>query len=191
MFGSPKGHPKVKPFIDHVLSFFIADGRIWFRNYQIVYEATDDAKGVQKEPVLVEIGPRFVLNPIKIFDGSFGGVTLWENPNYVSPQLLRTSMGAKRSARYQDRILAKKQRREHVATTKGAAVEDELSEVFETANGEGETDAEREQRTAAADTNLSKYAKTAVQKKAVETAELANEVLRAQAAEDDDGDVNM
>lgn len=30
-------------------------------------------------------GPRFVLNPIKIFDGSFGGATLWENPHYVSP----------------------------------------------------------------------------------------------------------
>jgi len=35
VFGSPKGHPKVKPFIDHVLSFFIADDRIWFRNYQV------------------------------------------------------------------------------------------------------------------------------------------------------------
>ena len=35
VFGSPKGHPKVKPFIDHVFSFFIADNRIWFRNYQV------------------------------------------------------------------------------------------------------------------------------------------------------------
>jgi ribosome biogenesis protein BRX1 len=25
------------------------------------------------------------LNPIKIFDGSFGGETLWENPHYISP----------------------------------------------------------------------------------------------------------
>ena len=31
------------------------------------------------------IGPRFVLNPIKVFDGSFGGRTLYENPRYVTP----------------------------------------------------------------------------------------------------------
>ncbi len=30
-------------------------------------------------------GPRFVLNPIKVFDGSFGGETIWENPSYVTP----------------------------------------------------------------------------------------------------------
>ena len=34
---------------------------------------------------LVEVGPRACLNPIKIFDGSFGGRTLYENPSYVSP----------------------------------------------------------------------------------------------------------
>ena len=26
-----------------------------------------------------------MLNPIKVFNGSFGGETLWENPNYVTP----------------------------------------------------------------------------------------------------------
>jgi len=35
VFGAPKGHPKVKPFVDHVLSFFVADHRVWFRNYQV------------------------------------------------------------------------------------------------------------------------------------------------------------
>lgn len=39
--------------------------------------------------VLCTSGPRFVLNPIKIFDGSFGGATLWENPHYVSPGAVR------------------------------------------------------------------------------------------------------
>ena len=39
----------------------------------------------QKEISLVEIGPRFVMNVIRIFDGSFGGSTLYENPHYVSP----------------------------------------------------------------------------------------------------------
>jgi ribosome biogenesis protein BRX1 len=29
---------------------------------------------------LVEIGPRFVLTPIRIFEGSFGGPTIFANP---------------------------------------------------------------------------------------------------------------
>lgn len=38
---------------------------------------------------LVEIGPRFVLNVIRIFDGSFGGRTLYENPEFVSPNMVK------------------------------------------------------------------------------------------------------
>ena len=30
-------------------------------------------------------GPRFVLQLIKVFEGSFGGVTLYENPLYITP----------------------------------------------------------------------------------------------------------
>lgn len=30
-------------------------------------------------------GPRFVLNPIRMFSGSFGGPTLYQNPTFVSP----------------------------------------------------------------------------------------------------------
>ncbi len=33
-FATPKRHHKAKPFFDHVLSFTLADGRIWVRNYQ-------------------------------------------------------------------------------------------------------------------------------------------------------------
>lgn len=35
IFGVPKGARKSKPFVDHVLSFTLADGKIWFRNYQV------------------------------------------------------------------------------------------------------------------------------------------------------------
>jgi len=34
-FGVPKGARKSKPFIDHVLSFTYADGKVWFRNFQV------------------------------------------------------------------------------------------------------------------------------------------------------------
>jgi len=30
-------------------------------------------------------GPRLVLNPIRVFRSSFGGETLYQNPNYQSP----------------------------------------------------------------------------------------------------------
>ena len=33
-FATPKRHPRSKPFLDHVLAFSVADGRIWIRNYQ-------------------------------------------------------------------------------------------------------------------------------------------------------------
>ncbi|XP_023246831.1 ribosome biogenesis protein BRX1 homolog isoform X2 [Copidosoma floridanum] len=75
IFGVPNHHPKSQPFFDHVYTFSVLDNRIWFRNYQIIKEDGE----------LAEIGPRFVLNPIKIFAGSFVGEVLWDNPHYVSP----------------------------------------------------------------------------------------------------------
>ncbi|CAN8010468.1 unnamed protein product [Ixodes pacificus] len=75
VFGTPRHHPKSQPFVDHVFTFSLLDHRIWFRNYQIVEE----------EGSLVEIGPRFVLNPIKVFEGSFGGPVIYSNPHYVTP----------------------------------------------------------------------------------------------------------
>jgi len=35
IFGVPPGARRVKPFIDHVLSFSMLDGKIWFRNFQV------------------------------------------------------------------------------------------------------------------------------------------------------------
>lgn len=35
--------------------------------------------------IYFDLGPRFVLQPIRIFKGSFCGETLWENPFYVTP----------------------------------------------------------------------------------------------------------
>jgi len=79
---TPNLHPKSKPFIDHCINFYIHDDHIWFRNYQIVNPTSGD-------PSLVEIGPRFVLNPVKILSGSFFGGLLYVNPKYVSPAALR------------------------------------------------------------------------------------------------------
>lgn len=37
----------------------------------------------------VQVGPRACLQPIKMFAGSFGGPVIYENPDYVSPNLVR------------------------------------------------------------------------------------------------------
>lgn len=47
---------------------------------------------MEEDASLVEIGPRFVLNLIKIFQGSFGGPTLYENPDFQSPNMVKSSL---------------------------------------------------------------------------------------------------
>jgi ribosome biogenesis protein BRX1 len=37
------------------------------------------------QTTLVEIGPRFVLTPIRIFEGAFGGATVFSNPGEYCP----------------------------------------------------------------------------------------------------------
>ncbi|KAJ1731878.1 Ribosome biogenesis protein brx1 [Coemansia biformis] len=105
-FGVPKGARRSKPFFDHVYTFSVVDGRIWFRNYQIVEKDAETGGDMAKnaKPTLVEIGPRFVLNPIRIFEGSFGGPTLYENPRYVSPNAVRAAIRAQKSAKYANRV---------------------------------------------------------------------------------------
>lgn len=114
-FCAPAGHRKTKPFIDHVISFSIVDGRIWFRHYQIVDAALND-KVIDKstESTLVEIGPRFVLSPIKCFSDAFKGGVLWENSSYISPNEIRRVMRKRQGDKAIARINSKKQRKTHL-----------------------------------------------------------------------------
>jgi ribosome biogenesis protein BRX1 len=59
---APEAHTRSKC---RVMSFYVADNKVWIRNYQIVFEG--EKKG--ETTSLVEIGPRFVLTVIRIFDG--------------------------------------------------------------------------------------------------------------------------
>jgi ribosome biogenesis protein BRX1 len=86
IFNTPLRHAKSKPFYDHIICFFYADGKIWFRNYQILWPTRDNTLSEHK---LVEIGPRLVLIPIRIFNGSFTGATLYKNDEYKTPAKLR------------------------------------------------------------------------------------------------------
>lgn len=91
-FGVPPTSRKIKPFIDHVMSFSIVDGKIWIRNYQILEQGEDVKNRDEKDISLVEIGPRFVLTPIVILEGSFGGPKIYENKQYVSPNFVRAQI---------------------------------------------------------------------------------------------------
>lgn len=97
-FGVPPQARKSKPFIDHVMTFSIVDGKVWVRNYQINEKEELKQDEELKEDIkvddltLIEIGPRFVLTPIVILEGSFGGPKIYENKEYVSPNVLRAQM---------------------------------------------------------------------------------------------------
>ncbi|RLN94717.1 hypothetical protein BBJ28_00006178 [Nothophytophthora sp. Chile5] len=134
VWGTPKAHPKSKPFIDRVMSFYYADGKVWCRNYQIADEA--DSKKVEQAALhrgedlvqLIEIGPRFVITPIRIFDGSFGGQTLYQNAHYVSPNENRRDAKADKRDRYVSRKSAQVDRVERKPEREMPA--DQFADVF-------------------------------------------------------------
>jgi ribosome biogenesis protein BRX1 len=126
IFGVPQGARKSKPFIDHVMSFSVADGKIWVRNYQInevetsQLKASEEGKNAEAEAEarkakskinstsdtdieLVEIGPRFVLTPIVIQEGSFGGPIIYENKEFISPNQVRSDLRRSKASRHNAR----------------------------------------------------------------------------------------
>ena len=125
-FGVPKTSRKIKPFIVHVMSFTILDNKIWIRNYQIVENSSAEPG---EKTTLSEIGPRCVLDIIRIFDGSFGGSTLFENETFVTPNTVRRIAKEKVNKRY----AAKKAAEQERITKKMAnqLPEDPLAGVFE------------------------------------------------------------
>lgn len=122
--GTPKGHHKSKPFVDHVFSFSIIDDKIWFRNYQIL----EREEGGKRETTLVEIGPRMVMDMVRIFQGSFGGPTLFENPNYVSPNLARAMAYKRKATKFVNRVTQQADKREKLKNS--VLPPDPLLEVF-------------------------------------------------------------
>lgn len=121
IFGVPKTSRKVKPFVDHVMAFTVADGKVWTRVYQInesepgkkksAAEGEEEATPAPKKKGktsefdinLVEIGPRFVLTPIMIQESSFGGPIIYQNKEFVSPNQIRSDLRRSKAGRYNSR----------------------------------------------------------------------------------------
>ncbi|WVR08108.1 hypothetical protein IAU60_005154 [Kwoniella sp. DSM 27419] len=125
-FSVPKTSRRLKPFIDHILLFSLLDGKIWFRNYQIIEKDPLTPSG-PPVPSLVEIGPRFVLTPIKVFEGSFGGPTLYSNSEFVSPAATRASYKKEAGQKYRVRKQGETQREERRKRVREEVGEDELA----------------------------------------------------------------
>ncbi|KAK0078902.1 hypothetical protein PV325_001985 [Microctonus aethiopoides] len=160
IFGVPNYHPKSQPFFDHVFTFTILDNRIWFRNFQIL---TEDGG-------LAEIGPRFVLNPVKIFSSSFGGETLWDNPFYISPAKFRQAVSKKAGYKYMNRVEQKASQQANKPEVSYAL--DPLNEIFKDdpmkkAEEINKTEKEKKKvkSVAAEKTVLTKKSKTIIKKK--------------------------
>lgn len=134
IFGTPKNHPRSRPFIDHIFSFTMLDDKIWFRNFQIADELNETTKKVEK--TLIEIGPRFVLEPIRILAGGFSGAVLWDNPEYMTPSAERS---LKRQEEAKTKVeLERKEKRLQKKRERNQSEPDELDDVF----ADSETDDE-------------------------------------------------
>lgn len=147
-FGVPPGARKSKPFVDHVMGFTMVGDKVWVRVYQV--SETEAAKSNKPEQQvdetqvavgerggtnisLVEIGPRFVLTPIVILEGSFGGPVIYENKEFVSPNQVRADMRRAKAGRYNRRAegtLERKVKRRDLGLRTGEGVRevDELDD---------------------------------------------------------------
>ena len=109
------------------------------RNYQILEQQASNAleahitkkqTGQVDTTSLVEIGPRFVLNPIRIFRGSFGGQCLYQNEFYVSPNAIRAAERKDKGNTYQDRKQSQQLRKDRLQSEQLQVPEDPLDSVF-------------------------------------------------------------
>ncbi|CAJ1024369.1 putative Brix domain containing protein [Leishmania shawi] len=105
-FNTPRYHPKSKPFVDRIMSFLWLDGHIWVRNYQIVPTSP---------PSLMEIGPRFTLEPVAIFNGCCKGNVLWKNTAARPPTEQRRDRKLRRLEKQQANEVIKEKSDRHKA----------------------------------------------------------------------------
>lgn len=105
-FGVPPKARKLKPFVDHVMTFSVVDGKIWLRNYQIA-----ETEGDEDDMSLVEIGPRAVLTPMVILEGAFCGPKIYENKLFVSPNVVRAQQRQQEAEQARERQAAAVQRK--------------------------------------------------------------------------------
>lgn len=91
----------------------------------------DKKKVDASNATLVEVGPRCALRPIKIFEGSFGGRVLYDNPEFVSPNVVRRLIKQQKAGKYAAKVQQKAKRRAH--EEENVLPVSEVDEVFKLA----------------------------------------------------------
>lgn len=119
-FNTPRYHPKSKPFVDRIMSFLWLDNHIWVRNYQVVPTSP---------PSLMEIGPRFTLEPIAIFNGCCKGNVLWKSSTAKPPTEQRRDRKMRRLEKQQSNEVIKGKSERHRAMHPAPSA-DPLDEIF-------------------------------------------------------------
>ncbi|KAL1527215.1 hypothetical protein AB1Y20_015893 [Prymnesium parvum] len=66
-----EGARRSQPKVQHTINFAWLDERIWVRVYRIVFD------GTLQQTDITEIGPRLVLDPVRIIANSFSGALLY------------------------------------------------------------------------------------------------------------------
>jgi ribosome biogenesis protein BRX1 len=94
---------------------------------------------------LMEIGPRFVLNPIRIFSGSFGGPTVYQNLQYISPNDARRMLKLQQAKKHISRVSASETAHERHSQLKGS-LKDQLEHVFDEERSSNKTTTNKKQR---------------------------------------------
>ena len=129
-FGAPKNHPKTKPFVDHTFNFTWSDNKVWFRNYQIFREQVVNNKA-SDDYELIEIGPRFSLTPIRLFEGFLSSTVLYANPSYIAPKMQIRQKNQLLEAKFQSKD-KKKQRKEQ--NNKRVLPSDDIDKLYDDEN---------------------------------------------------------
>lgn len=129
IFGVDPHARRAKPFVDHILTFSMLDSKIWFRNFQIIEKDPLQPDG-PPQTSLVEIGPRFVLTPIRIFEGAFGGATVFSNPEFISPAAVRSATRRHKGVKYGRRKDAEEAGLRRKEMRKRGADELDASKIF-------------------------------------------------------------
>jgi ribosome biogenesis protein BRX1 len=145
IFAVPEGHPKSKPFVDHVHSFALDPrGKVHYRHYQLtsapVAGSGVGAARMGGEQMLVEIGPRCTLTTIRIFEGAFGGPTLYANPAFVSPNHVRAEVRKETGNKYARKVTARAAMRKRHAGSDRQMPHDALNDVFRDDGDDGDVD---------------------------------------------------
>ena len=65
---------------------------------------------------------------VRIFAGSFGGPTLWENPEFVSPNEVRAAERGRQGGKYAGRLI--KQSKQQTRREDNQAAPDPLADTF-------------------------------------------------------------